>query len=175
MRKDTHPRQTKQHLQLEEKSPMPWGYFILTIICAGVLAAGFFFAAQQHFMAMDLSFKNSDLRKQVDELEGEKRRLLLAREVVRSPGEIMRLARNQGMRTKNTERVIAASVKPSEKNTLVVKTSMMLPQLQKDEKKRVKAFLPTSPVKPLVIMQPAKIDAKVKKEISERSFAAKMR
>ena len=41
--------------------------------------------------------KNSRLRKQVDELEAEKRRLLLAREVSLSPAEIKKAAKRSGM------------------------------------------------------------------------------
>ncbi|MBX3244940.1 MAG: hypothetical protein KF685_10825 [Acidobacteria bacterium] len=77
-------------------SGISWGYLILTIICACVLAAGFFFAALQHFATMDIGFKNSSLRKQVEELEAEKRRLLLAREIALSPSEIAKTAKGLG-------------------------------------------------------------------------------
>ncbi len=77
-------------------SGISWGYLVLTIICACVLAAGFFFAALQHFATMDIGFKNSSLRKQVEELEAEKRRLLLAREIALSPSEIAKTARKLG-------------------------------------------------------------------------------
>ena len=42
--------------------------------------------------------KNSKLRKQLEDLESENRRLLLAREVSLSPAEITRTARNLGFR-----------------------------------------------------------------------------
>lgn len=71
---------------------------MLTIFCACLIAAGFFFAGLQHFATMDLGFKNSELRKAVEELEAEKRRLILAREVSLSPSEIMRTARSLGYR-----------------------------------------------------------------------------
>lgn len=60
------------------------------------MAAGFFFAALQHFATIDLGFKNSKLRKQVDELQSEKRRLLLAKEISLSPAEITKAARKYG-------------------------------------------------------------------------------
>ena len=75
-----------------------WGYFVITAICACVLAAGFFLAAKQHFNTMDFGMKNSKLRKQVEDLQTEKRRLLLAREVSLSPAEIKRAARTLGFR-----------------------------------------------------------------------------
>jgi hypothetical protein len=62
------------------------------LTCALVLTAGFFFAARQHFSSMDFGMKNSRLRKQIDDLESEKRRLMLAREVSLSPAEIRKAA-----------------------------------------------------------------------------------
>lgn len=76
----------------------PWKFFILTVICACILAAGFFFAARQHFMMMEFGLKNSKLRKQIDELESERRRLILAKEVSLSPMEITRAAHVAGLR-----------------------------------------------------------------------------
>src|SRR3954447_14445874 len=60
--------------------------------CVTVLACGFFFAARQHFSTMDFGMKNSRLRKQIDDLESEKRRLMLAREVSLSPAELKKAA-----------------------------------------------------------------------------------
>ncbi len=70
--------------------------YALMIVCAMVLISGFFFAARQHFSSMDYGMKNSRLQKQVDELEAEKRRLLLAREVTLSPAEIKKAMRRTG-------------------------------------------------------------------------------
>lgn len=60
--------------------------------CVTVLACGFFFAARQHFSTLDFGMKNSHLRKQIDDLESQKRRLLLAREVSLSPAELKKAA-----------------------------------------------------------------------------------
>jgi len=70
--------------------PLPWRLVFLTAICACILAAGFFFAARQHFSTIDLGLKNSKLRKQIDDLESERRRLVLAKEVSISPVQIAR-------------------------------------------------------------------------------------
>jgi len=77
----------------------------LVVVCGLALAAGFFFAGLQHFTAMGYGLKNSTLRKQVESLEAEKRRLLLAKEVTLSPREIRKAAR--GVNTRNAELVRA--------------------------------------------------------------------
>lgn len=84
-----------------------WGYFVLTVVCACVMAAGFFLAARQHFNAMDFGMKNSKLRKQVEELQAEKRRLTLAREIALSPAEIRKAARGLGLRERGTSDAVA--------------------------------------------------------------------
>jgi hypothetical protein len=68
----------------------------MAAVCCGVLATGFFFAARQHFSSVDFGIKNSRLRKQLDELQSEKRRLLLTKEITMSPTEIRRAARRVG-------------------------------------------------------------------------------
>ena len=75
---------------------LPLSYLIVIAICGCLIAAGFLLAARQHFMSMDLGMKNSKLRKQLEDLETEQRRLVLAREVALSPKEITKTARNLG-------------------------------------------------------------------------------
>jgi hypothetical protein len=65
----------------------------MMLVCVLLLASGFFFAARQHFSSMDLGMKNSKLRKQIDELQAEKRRLLLAKETSLSPAELKKAAK----------------------------------------------------------------------------------
>jgi len=74
-----------------------WPTYMLMLVCGMVLVSGFFLAGRQHFSSMDYGMKNSRLRKQVDELEAEKRRLLLAKEVSLSPAEIKKAAKRAGM------------------------------------------------------------------------------
>lgn len=71
--------------------------YAIAFVAVAVLGAGFFFAGRQHFSSMDVSMKNSKLRKQIDDLEAEKRRLILAREVAQSPSEIRKAAKKVGM------------------------------------------------------------------------------
>ncbi len=80
-----------------EKDPIPWRYCLTTLACGLFLVVGFFGAARQHFSSIDYGFKNSELRKQVEELESENRRLLLSKEVALSPGEIKKYAKKIGM------------------------------------------------------------------------------
>ena len=96
MRKPNTRRAHPTNISAHETDPLPWGYFIVLAICGCVLAAGFFLAARQHFNSMDLGMQNSKLRKQLEDLESENRRLTLAREIAISPAEITRTARHLG-------------------------------------------------------------------------------
>lgn len=88
------PRTTS--LSMKGIGPLPLSYLVVLAICGCVIAAGFLLAARQHFMSMDLGMKNSKLRKQLEDLETEQRRLVLAREVALSPKEITKTARDLG-------------------------------------------------------------------------------
>lgn len=90
-----------------EPAPLNWQYLVLVFLCGAVIAAGFFFAARQHFMSMDYGFKNSRLKKQLEDLEAEKRRLMLAREVSLSPSEIRKASRTVGLRAEESPKPIA--------------------------------------------------------------------
>lgn len=96
MRNRTARRARPTNLSNRGIGTLPWSYFVVIAICGCVIAAGFLLAARQHFMSMDLGMKNSKLRKQLDDLESENRRLTLAREIALSPMEITRTARNFG-------------------------------------------------------------------------------
>lgn len=83
--------------QREPRATMPRRYVLMTILCGLFLVVGFFFAASQHFSAMKYGMKNSALRKQIDELETEKRQLMLAKEIALSPAEIKKAAKKMGL------------------------------------------------------------------------------
>jgi hypothetical protein len=99
---------------------VPWTFMLLVVVCACAVAVGFFFAARQHFTSMDYGIKNSKLREQLQNLETEKRRLLLAREVASSPLAIRKAATAIGLR-QNSEvaAVQVAAAKPADKTTAV--------------------------------------------------------
>jgi hypothetical protein len=86
-------------------------YFLLVLLCGAVIAAGFFFAARQHFMSMDYGFKNSKLKKQLEDLEAEKRRLMLAREVSLSPAEIRKASRTVALRREGNTQSVAVPLR----------------------------------------------------------------
>ncbi len=79
-----------------EREPLPLRYCILTLTCGLILVVGFFFAASQHFSSIDFGIKNSKLKKQIEELETDKRQLILAREIALTPSEIKKAAKKIG-------------------------------------------------------------------------------
>jgi len=140
MKKRNHPRHASPSAVYVERSSTTLLYILLTIACAAFLATGFFFAARQHFAAMDLGMKNSNLRKQIEEMEAQNRQLLLAREIVRSPAEMRRVAMNKGFKERDLLALQVAASDLNRKDPLVVKTSMVSPS--NPDRKPVKAFLP---------------------------------
>jgi hypothetical protein len=153
MKKRIHTMNATASAHAADRTPTTLLYILLTIACAAFLAAGFFFAARQHFAAMDLGMKNSKLRKQIDEMEAQNRQLVLAREIGRSPAEVKRIASNKGFREKNS--VLASAVSsPSDTEKLIQKTSSVT---STSDRKPVKAFMAT------VKQQPsAKFETKTK-------------
>ena len=90
--------QTKSNQNIKrEHDSIPWRYCLMTVLCGSFLIVGFFFAARQHFSSIDYGIKNSKLRKQIDELEAEKRRLILQKEIALSPAEIKKAAKKIGL------------------------------------------------------------------------------
>ena len=87
---------TQTETKQQKGTPRRWPIFILIIVCGLMLVSGFFFAGRQHFSSMDYGMKNSRLRKQIDALDAEKRRLLLAREISLSPTAIKKAAKKAG-------------------------------------------------------------------------------
>jgi len=113
------PNQNKA--QRAERDSIPWRYCFLTLGCGLILVVGFFFAARQHFSSIDFGIKNSKLRKQIEELESSKRRLILAKEIALSPAEIKRAAQKIGLREMTASNIevyrlnAGSTEKPAEK------------------------------------------------------------
>lgn len=130
--KNARPRQTQS-----------WQYYATATVCCGVLVAGFFFAARQHFSSMEYGLQNSRLRRQLDELQSEKRKLLVTREVSMSPTELRKAVRRIGFMDSPASQVDAiktgnlpiqktvleaiGSKKADQSPTKVVKTVMSAP------------------------------------------------
>lgn len=87
----------KSKTQTARRDPIPWKYCFLTLACGLMLVVGFFFAARSHFSSIDFGIKNSRLRKQIEELEADKRRLILSKEIALSPAEIKKAAKRIGL------------------------------------------------------------------------------
>lgn len=118
MAKRNQKRSAKARGKLQH-NPSRFRTYSLMFVCAATLVCGFFFAARQHFSSMDFGMKNSRLRKQVDELEAEKRRLLLAREVSLSPAEIKKAVKRTGLAsTAGSEGVVAQVVSTTKEKAL---------------------------------------------------------
>lgn len=72
-------------------------YLMLAAVCGVIFVASLFFAARQHFSSIEYSIKNAKLRKQIEELEYNKRHLQLTREISLSPAEIKKSAKKIGL------------------------------------------------------------------------------
>ncbi len=122
-KKSNKPKNKKRGVK-RERETLPWKFTLLTIFCILFLVVGFFGAARQHFASINYGIKNSKLRKQIDELKQQKRRLLLAREVAFSPFEINKAARKIGFREHsiNNTDIVKIRQKTAEKNPQITKT-----------------------------------------------------
>ena len=158
MTRKSLPNKNKTQRGARERNPIPWRYCFLTLCCGLILVIGFFFAARQHFSSIDFSIKNSRLRKQIEELEAGKRRLILAKEIAMSPAEIKKAAQKIGFRemTASNIEVYRPNANPSEKPT----NSMEKPKLEKAAEEKPKQ---TNLAKPTEIKKPEK-ETKVEKK-----------
>ena len=93
--KNTIKRKTSKNAQIANVCRLKT--YVSFIACGMILVSGFFFAGRQHFASMDYGIRNSRLRKQLDDLQAEKRRLLFSREVAISPNEIKKAAQKTGL------------------------------------------------------------------------------
>jgi hypothetical protein len=94
-----------------ERDPLPWRYCLLTLICGLILVGGFFYAARQHFSAIDYSIKNAKLRQQKENLVSEQRQLYLAREISSAPLQIKKAAKKIGLQDFTTNSIEYVSSK----------------------------------------------------------------
>lgn len=97
MKKRNLPKNSNREKIRREKDPIPWRYCLLTMVCGVFLVGGFFLAARSHFSSIDFGIKNSSLKKQIEDLETEKRRLMLLKEISLSPAEIKKAAKKLGL------------------------------------------------------------------------------
>lgn len=105
------PQRSRISRPAKKTAASRWKLYMLMSLCSMIVVSGSFFAARQHFSSWDYSIKNSRLRKQIEDLETEKRRLILAREVALSPNEIKRVAKKFSI--DQPEMAAAQPVKPA--------------------------------------------------------------
>ena len=152
---------------------VPWSFMLLVIVCACVVAMGFFFAARQHFTSMDYGIKNSKLREQLENLEAEKRRLLLAREVALSPISVRKAARGIGLR-EVTEEVAAVQVsrksQVDENNTAALRPEKAV--AKKADTPRIVPTVLSAPVQSKTTGETRRRVAETPKEKKEKSEVA---
>lgn len=134
--------------------------YLLMIVCGSTLVCGFFFAARQHFSSMDFGMKNSRLRKQVDELEAEKRRLLLAREISLSPAEIKKAAKRTG---------VVATLEGEVAQVISTTKEKALPPQVSDAKSMVVKTVSVSPVQTASTISFSKTEKNTKQSRSKMS------
>lgn len=139
------------------KEPLPWKYCFATILLGVILAAGFFFAARQHFYSMEYSIENSRLRNRIEDLRSKNRRLKLEKEVALSPHEIRQAAMKLGLKgitVRNLQRLgevpesLVAAAEQNETEKAVPAVAVI------KEKPAVRAILPTAAVattKPAIV------------------------
>jgi hypothetical protein len=80
-----------------DRDPIARRFCVAATICGVIVAAGFFLAARSHFSSVDYGFRNSELRRQIESLESDKRRWIYLRETAMAPDEIRKSARRIGM------------------------------------------------------------------------------
>lgn len=131
---------------------------VFVLICAATLGSGFFFAARQHFSSMDFGMKNSRLRKQIEQLEAEKRRLILAREISLSPSELKKAAKKVGLMDQPIQAApMITSADPVEAKAAGVKNIADKPLIE-----RTASVVAIPPIAAAVLKKAPKTDKAVK-------------
>ena len=136
MKKRSLPKKTTKEKIHREKDPIPWRYCLLTLLCGTFLVGGFFIAARSHFASIDFGIKNSSLKKQLEDLEAEKRHLLWLKEKALSPAEIKKAAKKLGLTEMSASNFQTFGAKVDEKpeKTIAAKKADEKPQPRLVEK-----------------------------------------
>lgn len=165
MRKRNLPKKDSREKIRREKDPIPWRYCLLTLVCGVFLVGGFFVAARAHFASIDFGIKNSTLKKQLEDLEAEKRRLQWLRETALSPGEIKKAAKKLGLTEINAANFQTFGGKVQEKAEKTVKKA------EEKLKPLVEKTVDTKPVEKTGKDGNSKNATAAKKETKEKSPA----
>ena len=166
MKKRNLPKTKPSDAVRREKDPIPWRYCLLTLVCGVLVVGGFFVAARSHFAAIDFGIKNSTLKKQLEDLETEKRRLTLLREIALTPAEIKKAAKKLGLTemTASSFSNVSASFQPKIEKPQAVKRTEEKP------KQLVEKTVEVKPVEKMSKDGDSKIVSTVaKKEVKDKT------
>jgi hypothetical protein len=124
VKRNPQPKRSKVR---RESEPLPWKYCIVVLASGAILVGGFLFAARTHFASINYCIGNAELRKKLTELEAEKRRLTLSKELAMAPAELKKAARKLGLVDMTAMNIAtvgaqAANLTAERTNSLVVKT-----------------------------------------------------
>lgn len=97
MKTKNMPQNYKKESAKRGHAPFSRRHYLLILVCGAALLAGFFFAARQHFSAIEYGIRNAKLHQQKNSLETERQQLYLEREISFSPAEIKKVAKKIGL------------------------------------------------------------------------------
>ena len=167
MKKRNLPKKQSREKIRREKDPIPWRYCLLTLVCGVFLVGGFFVAARSHFSSIDFGIKNSTLKKQLEDLEAEKRRLIWLKETALSPAEIKKAAKKIGLTemTANNFQTFGSKIEEKKEKPLTAKNVPEKP------KQLVEKTVDVKPVEKIGKNGVSKTEATIaKKEVREKSL-----
>lgn len=81
------------------------GRCVFGVIAGILIAAGFAFAAQQHFTALEQSRLNVEMQRQRERLKSEQKRLIYEREMAASPTQLEDRARKMGLQNVSAQQL----------------------------------------------------------------------
>jgi hypothetical protein len=140
MKKRKAPNSNRSNRRRSNHDRISFRTVLITFVCGGLVLAGIFLAASQHFSAMNVGMENSKLRKQLEDFKAENRRLTLAKEVAMSPAQITKLAREIGFDTPQPTEVAAvksvekAAEQPTEEQATVELASVKESPIEKRDR-----------------------------------------
>jgi preprotein translocase subunit SecF len=95
------------------------GRCVFGVIAGILIAAGFAFAAQQHFTALEQSIRNVEMQRERERLKREQKRLIFEREMAASPAQLEVRARKIGLQNVSVQQLnrFGENVLESSENT----------------------------------------------------------
>lgn len=131
--------------QTQKQSAERTKYLMIAAVCGVVFIAGLFVYARQHFSAIDYSIKNAKLRKQIEDLEYDKQRLKLNREMALF--ENKKAARKLGLDEASTSALLAnASTTAPAKNEIAKTVKPALAERSGETARLVQKTVQSAPV-----------------------------